>query len=90
MCNLYRMTKPHAEVAGLFRTTIGSVGNVGGEDYPGYPGPVVAAGELRSMTWGFPLKLKGARPGSKPKSVNFISHRSPRGWNCRSALPISG
>nr|WP_230206705.1 SOS response-associated peptidase family protein [Novosphingobium sp. Gsoil 351] len=25
---------------------------------------------LRSMTWGFPLKLKGARPGSKPKPVN--------------------
>src|SRR5688500_5827421 len=64
------MTKPHAEVADLFRATLGSVGNAGGEVYPGYPGLVVAGGELRSMTWGFPLKLKDARPGSKPKPVN--------------------
>ena len=70
MCNLYRMTKAPDEVARLFSARVGQIGNAGGEVYPGYPGLVVAAGELRSMTWGFPLKLKGARPGSKPKPVN--------------------
>ena len=70
MCNLYRMTKAPDEVARLFSANVGAIGNAGGEVYPGYPGLVVAAGELRSMTWGFPLKLKDARPGSKPKPVN--------------------
>lgn len=70
MCNLYRMTKAPDEVARLFPATVGQIGNAGGEIYPGYPGLVVAAGELRSMTWGFPLKLKDARPGSKARPVN--------------------
>lgn len=48
MCNLYRMTKAPDEVARLFNSTIGAVGNAGGEVYPGYPGPVVAGGKLRS------------------------------------------
>jgi putative SOS response-associated peptidase YedK len=71
MCNLYRMTKAVSEVANLFSARLGSVGNAGGEVYPGYPGLVVAGGELRSMTWGFPLVLKGknGRP-LKPKPVN--------------------
>ena len=43
MCNLYRMTKAHAEIARLFNASLGSVGNVGEEVYPGYPGLVVAA-----------------------------------------------
>jgi putative SOS response-associated peptidase YedK len=59
MCNLYRMTKATAEVANLFKATHGSVGNFASEVYPGYPGLVVAKGELRSMVWGFPLVLKG-------------------------------
>jgi putative SOS response-associated peptidase YedK len=70
MCNLYRMTRPQAEVAGLFGAIELGPSNAGAEVYPGYPGLVVAAGELRSMTWGFPLRLKGARPGSKPRPVN--------------------
>ena len=72
MCNLYRLTRPNHEVAHLFDAVVGQVGNAGmGEVYPGQPGLVVtAAKELRSMTWGFPLKLKGARPGSRPKPVN--------------------
>ena len=69
MCNLYRMTD---EVARLFSAAVGQVGNAsGGDVYPGYPGLVVAAGELRSMTWGFPLALKGAKGQPlKPKPVN--------------------
>ena len=59
MCNLYRMTKANAEIANLFSAVVGQVGNAGGgEVYPGYPGLVVVGGELRSMTWGFPLVLK--------------------------------
>lgn len=43
----------------------------GGEVYPGYPSLVVAGGELRSMTSGFPRVLKG-KSGQplKPKPVN--------------------
>lgn len=71
MCNLYRMTKAHAEVARLFNASLGSVGNVGEEVYPGYPGLVVARGELRSMVWGFPLVLKGKNGQPlKPRPVN--------------------
>jgi putative SOS response-associated peptidase YedK len=72
MCNLYRMNKPTAEVAHLFGAKLGEIGNAGGaEVYPGYPGLVVANGEVRSMTWGFPLVLKG-KTGQplKPKPVN--------------------
>ena len=70
MCNLYKMTEPRAEVAGLFGAVELGASNAGSEVYPGYPGLVVAGGELRSMVWGFPLKLKDARPGSKPRPVN--------------------
>ncbi len=71
MCNLYRMTKSTDEVARLFNVTEGQVGNAGGEVYPGYPGLVVAGGELRSMAWGFPLAMKGKNGQPlKPKPVN--------------------
>lgn len=71
MCNLYRMTKAHAEVARLFNASVGSTGNAGEEVYPGYPGLVVANGELRSMVWGFPLVVTGARGQPlKPRPVN--------------------
>ena len=48
------------------------MGNAGGgEVYPGYSGLVVCGGELRSMTWGFPLTMKGAKGQPlKPKPVN--------------------
>lgn len=72
MCNLYRMTKAASEVAHWFGAKVGEIGNAGGgEVYPGYPGLVMAAGELRSMVWGFPLILKGkAGQPLKPKPVN--------------------
>lgn len=72
MCNLYRMTKPKAEVAAWF-DAVNELGgaNFGDEVYPGYPGAVVADGALRQMTWGFPLALKGkAGQPLKPKPVN--------------------
>ncbi len=72
MCNLYRLTKPNAEVAKLFSAKLGEVGNAGGgEVYPGYSGIVMADGELRSMVWGFPLVLKGKNGQPlKPRPVN--------------------
>ncbi|BBC72939.1 DUF159 family protein [Altererythrobacter sp. B11] len=73
MCNLYRMDRAGSEVAKLFGT-IGAAptANVPAEIYPGYPGLVVAGGELRSMVWGFPLAMKSKRTGAllKPRPVN--------------------
>ena len=75
MCNLYRMTRPAAEVAGFFAGLAPdlrvSPGNVGSEVYPGYPGLVLAEGAVQPMVWGFPLALTGARGQPlKPKPVN--------------------
>lgn len=72
MCNLYRMTKAPDEVARLFNVRLGQIGNAGGEVYPGYPGLVVADGELRSMTWGFPLVLKGK--SGHPLKLNPVNN----------------
>lgn len=72
MCNLYRMTKARAEVARWFKATDQAAGgNFGDEIYPGYPGLVVAEGALRTMSWGFPLAMKGAKGQPlKPRPVN--------------------
>ena len=76
MCNLYRMTKAHAEVARLFRVEDRMAGaNLGAEVYPGWPGAVVArsetGGALRRMIWGFPLVMKGKQGQPlKPRPVN--------------------
>lgn len=71
MCNLYRMTRATVEIAHLFGARTGQGANFAAEVYPGYPGLVVAEGEARVMTWGFPLALKG-KSGQmlKPKPVN--------------------
>lgn len=72
MCNLYRMTKKATEVAAWFDAVDAADGaNFGAEAYPGYPGLVVAEGQVRAMTWGFPLVLKGKQGQPlKPKPVN--------------------
>ena len=72
MCNLYRMTKNVSEVAAWFAAVEGAGGaNFAAEVYPGYTGLVVAQGEVRAMTWGFPLLLKGKQGQPlKPKPVN--------------------
>ncbi|MCX9148574.1 SOS response-associated peptidase [Erythrobacter sp. WG] len=72
MCNLYRMTKNANEVARWFEAVETAAGaNFGAEVYPGYPGLVVAEGEVRAMTWGFPLVLTGAKGQKlKPRPVN--------------------
>lgn len=76
MCNLYRMTKNTDEVAKWFDALAGQGAvkggaNFGEEVYPGYPGLVVAEGGIKSMTWGFPLVMKGKNGQPlKPKPVN--------------------
>lgn len=35
---------------------------------------------LQSMTWGFPLRLKTMKPGSKPKPVNNIADVTKNMW----------
>lgn len=71
MCNLYRMSASAGEVAKLFGVSEPNGLNAGSEIYPGYPGLVVAEGELRQMVWGFPLSMKGKQGQPlKPKPVN--------------------
>lgn len=72
MCNLYRMTKNASEVAAWFGAVEGAGGaNFAAEVYPGYTGLVVAHGTVRTMTWGFPLVMTGAKGQAlKPKPVN--------------------
>jgi len=73
MCNLYRMDRTSDEVAKAFRAVNAATGsNHAALVYPGYPGLVVAEGEVRQMNWGFPLTLKSKKTGLplKPKPVN--------------------
>lgn len=72
MCNLYRLAVPLVEVAAFFEATGPSHGaNQSSEIYPGYPGAAISDGQLRLMTWGFPLQLKGKQGQRlKPKPVN--------------------
>ena len=70
MCNLYRMYKGAEEIARLFGATAVGGANHAAEVYPGYPGLVVAEGQVRSMHWGFPVVLKGKQGQKlKPKAV---------------------
>jgi putative SOS response-associated peptidase YedK len=73
MCNLYKVTKTASEIARLFSAHDSTRGaNLAEEVYPGYPGLVIAEGQLRRMSWGFPLALKSKKTGQplKPKPVN--------------------
>lgn len=76
MCNLYTMRKSVAEVAAHFDVAVPVPSNAPEEIYPGYPGLVVCNGDggraMQSMTWGFPLRLKGMKPESKPRAVNNV------------------
>ena len=71
MCNLCRMNRVVAEVANLFSATATDGLNAAADVYPGYKGFVIAGGEVRAMTWGFPVTLIGKRGlPLKPKPVN--------------------
>lgn len=90
MCNLYTVRKSMAEVAKHFSANTVAT-NAPEEVYPGYPGMVVreAEGEriLQSMVWGFPLRLQGMKPESKPKPVNNIADLNKPMWKGLAAKP---
>lgn len=91
MCNLYAVRKSSAEVAGHFQATQPALFNSADEVYPGTPGMVVREADgrriLQSMTWGFPLRLKGMKPDSKPKPVNNIADLNKPMWKGLAAKP---
>lgn len=84
MCNLYTVRKSADEVARHFGVANPMLSNAPDEVYPGTPGMVVteAAGtrEMRSMTWGFPLRLKTMKPDAKPKPVNNVRELTKGMW----------
>jgi putative SOS response-associated peptidase YedK len=75
MCNLVTLNTSTDEVASHFKARRPKATNAStGEVYPGGQGFIVRsdAGErvVQAMTWGFPVRLKGMKPTSKPKPVN--------------------
>lgn len=74
MCNLYTNKTTVQEMADLFKAQAPHGFNAPVDVYPGYPGLVVreqdGARTIDQMTWGFPVRLKGMKPTSKPKAVN--------------------
>lgn len=85
MCNLYTVRKSRDEVAAHFRTRKPEFAfNVPDEMLPAYPGMVIREVDgdriLQSMIWGFPLRLAGMKPASKPKPVNNIADLMKSMW----------
>ena len=84
MCNLYTIRVTAAEVAAHFGVPNPMQSNASDEVYPGMPGLVVTENEgvreLRSMTWGFPLRLKAMKPEAKPKPVNNVRELTKGMW----------
>lgn len=84
MCNLYTVRKSADEVARHFGVANPLQTNAPEEVYPSTPGMVVIEAEgnreLRSMTWGFPLRLKDMKPEAKPKPVNNIADLKKGMW----------
>ena len=102
MCNLYTVRKSAAEVAAHFGVPAPvQQFNAPEESFPGSPGLVVREMDgtrvLQSMTWGFPLRLKGMKPESKPRPVNNIADVSKNMWvglarkpEWRCLIPVTG
>ena len=91
MCNLYTKRLSAADVAAHFGVENPVASNAGEEVYPGTPGIVVrehdGARMMQSMTWGFPLRLKGMSPTAKPKPVNNIADLNKPMWKGLAAKP---
>jgi len=91
MCNLYTERLSPADVANHYGIDDPMATNAGGEVYPGGIGMVVRQHEgrrvLQTMTWGFPLRLKGMSPTAKPKPVNNIADLQKPMWRGLAAKP---
>jgi len=81
VCNLYRLTKPADAVARLFRAKSAGAPNFAAEVYPKYTGLVVAQGQVRAMTWGFPRHAVSKKTGKplKPTATNNARDDKLRG-----------
>lgn len=98
MSNLYKMDKSAGEVARQFNA-INAVRTSHRHElvYAGYPGLVVAEGEVRVMSWGFPLGVKAKRgrpPALEPAHcVPTAELRSPPWRSCfessRCLIPVT-
>lgn len=93
MCNRYQVRTAHAEALQLKLGLTPDRGlNYAGEVYPGYTGLVIASGEdgalqARTMTWGFPLALKGKQGQPlKPRPVNNAREDKLRTWMWRESF----
>lgn len=88
-----RAPTPSARRARGFGLPDVAASNAPAESLPGAPGMVVRAeaGErvLQSMVWGFPLRLKTMKPGSKPKPVVNIADLAKPMWKGLAAKPAS-
>lgn len=84
MCNLYKEAVSPADLAAHFGVDVPTGFNAPEEILPGYPGVVMHEVEgvrtLASMVWGFPVRLKGMKPDSKPKPVNNIADLTKGFW----------
>jgi len=69
MCNLYKMSGSAAEVAQWSNAMTDPSPNFAETVYPGYQDLVIESKQLRTMTWGFPVRLKHMEPTSKQKAV---------------------
>ena len=71
------MTKTQDEVANWFAATDALHGaNFGGEVFPGYPGMVVAEGQLRPDELGLSIGDEG-KTGTTPSSLSRSTMRAP-------------
>jgi putative SOS response-associated peptidase YedK len=75
------MTTPADAVARLFRARSAGAPNFAAEVYPKYTGIVVAEGEVRTMTWGFPRHAVSKKTGKplKPTATNNARDDKLRG-----------
>src|SRR4051812_16269057 len=92
MCNLYRLDTPANIITDVFDAEMEKHSNVGeGEVYPGGQGLIVRERDgrriLEQATWGFPLRLKSMKPGTKPKPVNNIADLTGYLWRFIAAKP---
>lgn len=72
MCNDYRVHLDIADIASDFGAELKIKINYSAEVFPGRPGLVVAGGELKAMSWGFPRAQISKKTGNplKPRPVN--------------------
>lgn len=102
MCNLYRLDTSANQIEDEFAAMRPPGLNAGEvEVYPGARGLVVraevGARVIQAMTWGFPMKLKGMKEGSKPRAVNNIANVDAFPWKFiagrpenRCIIPLTG